>query len=234
MLRRVPLGAIELSCFILLINSCKDMGSELPTPARPVLVSTQSSVNLSPSGQATLTISGGNPPYTVSSDPDPALASVALNNLVNGTATLTITASASVVTPGTTSVKIKDTDGDAPAHQEQEITIIIIVNPVPISFSSQIQPIFTTNCTDAGCHPGGGAPFSLQAGASYGNLVGVAATNGPCAGDLRVQPSNASGSALIKRLNGTCGQRMPLGSPSLPLAQIQLISDWINQGANNN
>jgi hypothetical protein len=103
-----------------------------------------------------------------------------------------------------------------------------------ISFSAQVQPIFTSSCVNAGCHPGGGAPFPLLAAVSYNNLVGINATAGPCAGGKRVQPSNADASALTKRLDGTCGSQMPLGGNPLPSTQRQLIRDWINQGARNN
>ena len=112
-------------------------------------------------------------------------------------------------------------------------TVNVSVSSQPVLFLTQVQPIFTTNCVNAGCHPGGGAPFSLQANA-YSNLVNITATNGPCAGDKRVLPSNADASALIKRLDGNCGLQMPLGLAPLPSAQRQLIRDWINQGARNN
>jgi hypothetical protein len=65
--------------------------------------------------------------------------------------------------------------------------------------------------------------------------VNVAATNAPCAGVLRVKPSDAANSALYRRIEGTCGSLMPLdGSGALPQAQRDLIRDWINQGALNN
>jgi hypothetical protein len=133
------------------------------------------------------------------------------------------------------------------ASQAGSTTIIVGDNSVPpmvdtitvsvtaaILFASQIQPIFTTNCVNAGCHPGGGAPFSLQDGSSYGRLVNVPASTGPCAGDMRVLPFSANGSALVKRIEGTCGNQMPLGGTPLAAGDIQLIRDWINQGARNN
>jgi hypothetical protein len=114
------------------------------------------------------------------------------------------------------------------------VTISITVT-APVSFANQVQAIFTPNCAISGCHVSGGSgPMSLVAGASYGNLVGVAATRGPCAGDIRVQPANAGASALIKRLDGICGSQMPLGGAPLSTGQIQLVRDWINQGARNN
>jgi hypothetical protein len=104
----------------------------------------------------------------------------------------------------------------------------------PVSFVSHVQPIFNASSVDAGCHPGGGAPFSLQAGVSYASLVNVPAVTGPCAGLPRVKPSSADSSALHRRLAGTCGAQMPLGGSPLPQSQRDLIRNWVNEGAQNN
>jgi hypothetical protein len=178
-------------------------------------------------------ISGGNPPYTILRQADTLIAKATLNGTL-----LTLRAAPANLTRST-SVTIRDTDPsgahDGPNHEEQEIEIAIHVNANVVSFATQIQPIFTASCVNAGCHPGGGAPFPLTATVSYSNLVGVNATNGPCVGDKRVLAGNASASALVKRLEGACGLRMPLGSSTpLPTDQLRLIRDWIDQGAQNN
>jgi hypothetical protein len=107
---------------------------------------------------------------------------------------------------------------------------VVVINPV--LFGSQIQPVFTASC---GCHvPGGPSPFSLQAGSSYGNLVNVQSI-GACAPLKRVLPRDTSSSVLYKKVSGTdCGTQMPRGGTPLPSTTIQLIQDWINQGARNN
>lgn len=164
------------------------------------------------------TISGGTAPYVVVSNSDPTKA---LATIVG--ATLRISALAS----GSTMVIVGD-------NSSPRQTDTIIVN-VAVSFSQQIQPIFNAGCAVSGCHlPGGSGPMSLATGVSHGALVGIPATGGPCAGDQRVQPGNPNASALVKRLEGTCGTRMPIGGPQLSGAQIQLIRDWITQGAQNN
>jgi hypothetical protein len=177
------------------------------------------SVDLVAGDSASTTISGGTPPYSVVSNSDPSKALAA----VNGTS-LQIRA----LGAGTSTIIVGD--GSSPRLRG---TLNVNVTTA-VSFSTQVQPLFSTNCVNAGCHPGGGAPFPLAAGVSYANLVNRPATNAPCAGDLRVQPSNADASALIKRLEGTCGAQMPFGGTPLPSNQIQLIRDWINQGARNN
>lgn len=216
-------------------QQCKDLGS---APGKPPLTASMFNVTLSPGGQATVLISGGNPPYTISRQPDAALATATLTNKPDQTADLVITAVSGAVS-GRTSVKVKDSDThdsslDAPLHEENEIEIEIQVNATLVSFGNDIQPIFTNNCVSAGCHPGGGAPFSLRSGDSYDRLVNVDATTGPCAGIKRVVPGNPDGSALVKRLEGTCGTQMPIGGSPLPPSDIQRIRTWITQGALNN
>lgn len=215
------------------LYSCKDMGR---VPAVPVLGASSLSVTLSPGGSTTVTINGGNPPYVISRQPDASLATASLTNNANGTGSLTIQATTSNVS-GTTSVRVKDTDADdspSGSASENEIEIEIRISATVVSFSGQVQPIFTNSCVNAGCHPGGGAPFPLNTGQSYARLVNQLATTGPCAGDMRVLPGNPANSALVKRLEGTCGDQMPLGGSPLPAASIQLVKDWIAQGALNN
>lgn len=232
-LQHYSLGIAVVLSFVF-IQSCKDMGSVPPTP---VLTAATFSVTLIPGGQTTVAISGGTPPYTISRQPVASIASATLSNNANGSGTLTIQASGQNVS-GTTSVKVTDSDvhgaSDSPNHEENEIEITIQISATLISFSGQVQPIFTNRCVNAGCHPGGSAPFPLQTGVSYGRLVNVVATEAPCAGSLRVKPSDAANSVLYRRLEGTCGNQMPLGLTPLPQAERDLIRDWINQGAANN
>lgn len=100
-----------------------------------------------------------------------------------------------------------------------------------VSFSTDIQPIFTANCS--GCHGSSGG-LSLAAGASRSNLVDVQAQAG-CTDRKRVLPGNSASSVLYLRVAGnTCGDRMPKGGSALPIASINLIRDWIDQGALDN
>ncbi|MBI4536057.1 MAG: hypothetical protein HY708_07245 [Ignavibacteriae bacterium] len=221
---------------LLVLGSCKDFGDEV---IRRLTASTFV-VNLSPGGTANVTISGGNPPYSISRHPDPALASASLTNLANGNGELTITVPSSVGIGGTTDVRIKDSDThdsplDGPTHEENEIVITIVVGAAPpVSFSGDIQPIFDNNCT-VSCHPGNNAPFSLRVGQSHALLVNSAAIVGPCAGIPRVKPFDAEGSALYRRLQGTtCGSQMPMGQTPLHDSLRTKIRVWINEGAQNN
>jgi hypothetical protein len=239
MIRRTIAGVpVIIVAVLLAFGSCKDLGD----PVKPALTASLFSVNLAPGGTATIAISGGTPPYRIDQLPNPQLATAAITNLQDGNAQLHIAAAASVPAAGTTNLTIKDSgtddspvDGSASGESEIVITITVGASPA-VSFSSEIQPIFTNRCVNAGCHPGGGGPFSLQTGQSYAALVGVTATTGGCAGTLqRVRQSFADSSALVRRLEGTtCGPQMPFGLTPIPQSEINLIRTWINQGANNN
>ena len=94
--------------------------------------------------------------------------------------------------------------------------------PIP-SFQDDILPILTNRCAFAGCHVAGG-PGGIDlrtydaviAGGSKGAIV--------IAGD-------AGESELVKQI---VEGKMPPNGPPLPVAQIQLITDWINEGTKNN
>lgn len=105
-----------------------------------------------------------------------------------------------------------------------------------VSFSTQVQPLFTNYCIL--CHaPGGSASFlHLTAGSSYAQLVGVASTL-TAGGGARVQPSDSTSSVLWKRVSGVgldvTESVMPPGF-IMPSAELALIRAWIDEGAPNN
>ena len=114
-------------------------------------------------------------------------------------------------------------------------------SPAPTStvptFSTIQTQIFDSNCvtchTDVGRTPPAG--LNLKAGSSFANLVGVPSS--ASAGAVRVIPSNANGSYLVQKLEGTpgiVGLQMPRNNQPLSSAQILMIRDWINFGAVNN
>ena len=91
------------------------------------------------------------------------------------------------------------------------------------SFSADISPILTNRCAIPGCHVAGGPHGidlrtydSLKAGGDDGAIV-IA--------------DDAKESEVVKQI---VQGRMPPGGPPLEAAQIQLIIDWINEGAKDN
>ncbi len=101
------------------------------------------------------------------------------------------------------------------------------------TFASIQQHVFTPICT--ACHVGASAPegLRLDEANSYALLVGIASAQQP--GVLRVAPGDPTGSYLIQKLEGTAavGGRMPLGGTPLPQADIDVIRQWIVDGAQN-
>lgn len=107
------------------------------------------------------------------------------------------------------------------------------VSDTTVSFSSQVQPIFTESCAVPGCHVTGGiAPMSLQQGKAYADIVNVPSIEQPPY--VRVKPYDADSSYLYLKITGRAGTRMPLQRAPLDSADIATIRRWINQGARNN
>ena len=109
----------------------------------------------------------------------------------------------------------------------------------PATFTAVYTDVLGPTCST--CHRPGGIgsfqDFSAQA-AAYGALVGVKASGPSCGstGETRVVPGDASGSLLFQKISEAsppCGAMMPLGGPPLQSAQVTLIEDWINAGAQN-
>ena len=92
-----------------------------------------------------------------------------------------------------------------------------------IDYARQVQPIFN-EC--AVCHSGDAASAGLHLD------TGANALKGSDSGKVII-PGNAKGSLLVQRISDTTGNQMP-PSDMLTKEQIQIITDWINQGANFN
>jgi hypothetical protein len=103
--------------------------------------------------------------------------------------------------------------------------------PLAPNFDSIQANVFEPLCEF--CHAGANAPAGLRLDAanSYALLVGVASIEQ--ASVMRVAPGDPNNSYLIQKLEGTAaiGQRMPAGLPALPQADIDVIRQWITDGA---
>ena len=91
------------------------------------------------------------------------------------------------------------------------------------SFQNDILPILTQRCAFSGCHVAGG-PLGVDLRTYESVLQGGQRGAIVVAGD-------AVGSEIVNQISTG---RMPLGGPPLDAAQVQLITDWINDGAQNN
>ncbi|HEX5420983.1 MAG TPA: hypothetical protein VFY39_13365, partial [Gammaproteobacteria bacterium] len=99
------------------------------------------------------------------------------------------------------------------------------------NFKSIQDNVFTPICT--ACHAGASAPRGLRLddANAYALLVGVASSEQPQL--LRVDPGNPDQSYLIQKLEGSAavGGQMPLNGTRLPQADIDVIRQWILDGA---
>jgi hypothetical protein len=103
--------------------------------------------------------------------------------------------------------------------------------PLVPTFESIQANVFEPLCSH--CHAGANAPAGLRLDAanSYAMLVGIASVERPNL--RRVAPGDPANSYLIHKLEGTqaIGERMPAGLPPLPQADIDVIRQWIADGA---
>lgn len=184
----------------------------------------QRNISLSVSDSLVQTISGGTPPYSVVSQGNTSVTTASVTG--NSLTIRAVGVGSSVVVIGDNSVpQLRDS-----------VTVTVTANVV--SFASKIKLIFSTyGCT--GCHPSNGG-LNLSPSQSYSNLVNVQAQAG-CTDKKRVLPGNANESVLYIRVsastsNTICGSnsRMPKGGSRINQSDIDLIRDWINQGAQNN
>jgi hypothetical protein len=103
--------------------------------------------------------------------------------------------------------------------------VVITVPTTPISFATDVEPIFAANFCD-GCHDGS-LPPDLRAGFSYASIMSTS-------GNINI--SDPTQSELYKRIILTPADAgfMPDGGSPLTSAEIGSILGWIQQGAKNN
>jgi len=92
-----------------------------------------------------------------------------------------------------------------------------IANIPEVCFTSDILPIFTSNCAISGCHDGGGreSHFALN---SYSDI------------SRDIVPGNPNGSKIYQTIISKWGNMMPPSKP-LTLENREKIRIWIEQGA---
>lgn len=103
------------------------------------------------------------------------------------------------------------------------------------TLSGNVQPIFTQSCAiSVACHQQGGAGMlNLEDGAARASTVGV--TTVQSGTKPLVNPFDAEGSYLYNKVTGQgVPTQMPLNLPPLPQDQMDLIRNWILEGAVDN
>ncbi len=109
-----------------------------------------------------------------------------------------------------------------------------------VTLSSDVQPIFTSNCALSGCHTGTSPQrgLNLSVGLTFANVVNVPAME--LSTMNRVTPGQPDNSYLVHKVQGThlavggSGFQMPKGLSPLTQMEIDLIRAWIEAGAQPN
>lgn len=108
-------------------------------------------------------------------------------------------------------------------------------DPLEPTLASIQANVFSIDCAVSGCHGGAAAQqgMRLDPGFSAGNLICVHVPRDPS--QIRVLPGDPDNSLIIRKLEGgpslTLGDRMPQGGPYLPQSTIDVIRQWIANGA---
>jgi hypothetical protein len=155
------------------------------------------------------------------------------NNSINEDYRLVIRGSGLIVVRG---VDEQVLDGDNDGQPGGDYTLQFYVgSKLRPTLASLEQNLFGPNCAKSGCHSGS-APIlgmNLEPGKVFANTVGIAAVFQPST--QRINPGNADASAIVQALEGTAASipQMPFDSPgSIPQADIDVLRQWINSGAN--
>ena len=92
----------------------------------------------------------------------------------------------------------------------------------PVTFSTDIIPIFNKSCSVSGCHSNGGQVPDLSASKAYNSLI---------VGNY-IDKTTPENSTIYKKMTGKKGTVMPVSGMNKDYNA--LILAWIKQGAKNN
>ncbi len=97
--------------------------------------------------------------------------------------------------------------------------------------------VFSPSCASSTCHSNGAQAAGLSladADTSFLELVGQFSNQNGQSNVMLVAPNDPDASYLIRKLENTAGisgSRMPLGATALPQSDIDVIRQWISDGA---
>jgi len=114
------------------------------------------------------------------------------------------------------------TNTPIPPTATSQPTETITPEPILVSFVDQIVPVLQSRCVN--CHGGERLEEGLSM-LSYGDLM-KGSDNG-----IVIIPGDSDNSMLVQMI---LAGKMPKRGPKLTPAQVQLIIDWIDQGALDN
>jgi hypothetical protein len=106
---------------------------------------------------------------------------------------------------------------------------------IDVSFKNDVLPVLQMRCN---CHDpkGMGSGYAIElTGFSVGSRADVIKGGGKT-GDKNVVPGDACASVLVQKCSESFpfGSRMPLYGPYLSKTEMNLLRDWIVEGADDN
>jgi hypothetical protein len=104
---------------------------------------------------------------------------------------------------------------------------------VEVSFTDEVLPMLQMRC---GCHdPKGSGSAVDTTGFAIGSYKEVM-RGGSKSSDKAVIPEDPCGSVLVQKCSEAppFGSRMPIGGPYFSSTEMNLLRDWIVEGANDN
>ena len=104
------------------------------------------------------------------------------------------------------------------------LALVFIMGHKPVDFTTQVKPIINKNCI--ACHGG------VRQKSGFSLLFREEALAKNKSGKPAIIPGNADNSEMIKRLtNNDPEERMPYKHDPLSKEDIDIIRQWINEGA---
>ncbi len=107
-----------------------------------------------------------------------------------------------------------------------------------VSFARDVRPIFDRREGGCGCHsPSSPRPVGIQLGGFNAGTLETIRQGGLHSGSQIIVPGDPCSSLLVQKVSEAppVGARMPLnGPPFLSPEEVQLIHDWIAEGALDN
>lgn len=116
-------------------------------------------------------------------------------------------------------------------NNTEDISTTPDFDPNEISYSTDIQPIFSSSCGGSGCHIG-----SSTNGVNLSSYSSVMNSSGAVYGGPIVVPGEPDNSPLVDKIkpNPSFGSRMPTTGQFLTPMEIAKIEAWITGGAQDN
>jgi len=124
--------------------------------------------------------------------------------------------------PPTDTAAPTDTAQATEAPTEPAAATESVVQGATVSFANDVLPIIESRCVN--CHGGDRTQEGLDLKTHASLMAG--SSNG-----FVVTPGDAANSLLVELI---ANQKMPKRGPKLTPPQVQLIMDWVNQGALDN